>query len=124
MSFQAKPYDPTKMKLSAEGCVVICSAAPGAPVVSVTDSFTRATGYQAAEVIGRNLSILQGPKTSEDAIEMFRFLMRTGESGRIVILNYRKDGSEFWNVCDLRAIKSDTGEITHYICMQHTATLI
>ena len=124
MVFQAKPYDPEKMQLSSDGWVVICAASPGAPVVSVTDSFTRNTGYQAGEVVGRNLNLLHGPKTSADAIEMFRFLMRTGESGRIVILNYRKDGSEFWNVCDLRAIRNDAGDITHYICMQHVATLI
>jgi PAS domain S-box-containing protein len=124
MSVQGKPYDPEKMKLSSDGCVVICAATKGTPVISVTDSFTRNTGYLGTEVIGKNLSLLQGPKTSEAAIEMFRFLMRTGESGRIVILNYRKDGTEFWNVCDLRSIRNGAGETTHFICMQHTATLI
>jgi PAS domain S-box-containing protein len=116
MMLEAFPEEPLADLLG--GSVVICSGEPGNPVISVTDNFTKHTGYGRHEVLGKNLGILQGPDTSPEAVEMFRFLMRTGQPGKIKILNYRKDRTAFWHICDLRPIKNADNRITHFICVQ------
>ena len=99
--------------------VVICSGKPGNAVVAVSDAFEQHTGFSRGETIGRNLDMLQGRDTAPEAVDMFRFLMRTGGAGKIRILNYRKDGTPFWHVCDLRPIRDEAGQITHFLTVQH-----
>ncbi len=100
------------------GSVVICSDAPGNPVIAITDNFSLHTGYSRAEILGRNLRLLQGPETSPEAVAMFGYLIRTKQAGKIKILNYRKDGTKFWHVCDLRPIIPPDRDVTYFICVQ------
>ncbi|WP_238367380.1 PAS domain-containing protein [Mesobacterium pallidum] len=104
-------------------CVVICSAESGNPVTSVTETFYRYTGYTPGEVIGRSLSMLHGPDTSPEAVDMFRYLIHSGESGKVKILNYAKDGTPFWHHCEIRPISNGSGELTHFICVQRPESL-
>ncbi|MEO9824547.1 MAG: PAS domain-containing protein [Paracoccaceae bacterium] len=97
---------------------VLCSAAPGTPVVAVSDSFGAHTGYKPSEAIGRNLSFLQGPNTESEAVEKFRTLIANGEAGLVRITNYRADGSEFIHECDFRPVRDEQETITHFVTIQ------
>lgn len=97
---------------------VLCSSAPGTPVVTVSDAFEAHTGYKSIEAIGRSLSFLQGPNTEPEAVEKFRSLIANGEAGTVRITNYRADGSEFIYECDFRPVRNSQDVITHFIAIQ------
>ncbi len=97
---------------------VLCAAEPGVPVVVVSEAFEMHTGYKPHEVVGRNLSFLQGPKTEPEAIEQFRYLISHGEAGLVRITNYRSDGTEFVHECDFRPVRDSQDVITHFIAIQ------
>lgn len=110
---------PPAERAEVEGeSVVVCDAGPGNPVLFVSDAFEAYTGYPAVEVIGQNLSLLQGPASEASAVEQFRALMRDGQPGQVRITNYRKDGSQFLHECEFRPVRDAAGRITHFIAIQ------
>lgn len=98
--------------------VVVCSAAPGNPLLFVSDAFEAHTGYSAGEVVGRNLSFLQGPETEPEAVDRFRELIRSCAPGRIRITNCRKNGTPFVHECEFRPVRDAAGELTHFVAVQ------
>jgi len=68
------------------------------PIVLANQAFLDLTGYKASEVLGRNCRFLQGPDTSQADIQTLRDGLARGDDHiDIELLNYRKDGSTFWN---------------------------
>lgn len=70
---------------------------PDNPIVFVNDAFARLTGYSREETLGRNCRFLQGPGTNLDDIAKVRKAIADREPIEIDLLNYRKDGTLFWN---------------------------
>ena len=70
---------------------------PDNPLVWVNPAFQRMTGYEPAEIIGRNCRFLQGQGTDRAAVRRVREAIEQGEAVRAELLNYRKDGTPFWN---------------------------
>ncbi|QKS70149.1 PAS domain-containing protein [Paenalkalicoccus suaedae] len=68
------------------------------PIIYVNKGFTQLTGYEYDEVVGRNCRFLQGPDTDKQAVETVREAIRKKEEVSVQILNYKKDGSTFWNL--------------------------
>ena len=101
-----------------ESSSVVCSALPGNPVLFVSDAFETHTGYAPAEVVGKNLSMLQGKATEPSAVQRFRTLLREERAGVIRISNYRADGSLFVQECDLRPVRDKNDVVTHFIAIQ------
>jgi len=97
---------------------VICLATTGVPVIYVSEVFEAHTGYKPCEVIGKSLSILQGPMTEAQAVEDFRFLIENQVPGTVRITNYRKDKTPFVHECALRPIKDARGNVSHFIAIQ------
>jgi len=87
-------------------------------ILHVGNSFTSITGYGAAEVLGRNCRLLQGPGTDRAVAASIGTTLRAGEAFEGEILNYRKDGSPFWNGLRITPLRGPSGEITHYVSMQ------
>lgn len=107
---------------SAEGITIADATLPGNPLIYVNAGFERLTGYSAAEVLGRNCNFLQGPDTQLHALETLRAAI--GEKRRITIqlLNYRKDGSPFWNRLSITPVLGPEGVVTHFIGVQSDVT--
>jgi diguanylate cyclase (GGDEF)-like protein len=72
------------------------------------------TGYAAEALLGRNLRFLQGEDREQDARNRLRESLERGESCRILLRNYRKDGSLFWNEMTVVPLKDEQGFITHF----------
>jgi PAS domain S-box-containing protein len=92
---------------------------PGPEIVYVNPGFTRMTGYSPEEVLGKTPRILQGSNTNPEVLKRLRSTLDAGEVFYGQAINYKKDGSEFWNEWHIEPIKDDSGNLTHYIAIQH-----
>ncbi|MCU1575187.1 MAG: Sensory Box Protein [Micrococcaceae bacterium] len=87
-------------------------------ILYVSDSFTAITGYRREEILGKNCRLLQGPGTDpETRLEIRRSLL-SGQPFQGEILNYRKDGSAFWNALRISPLRSGTDEVSHFVSVQ------
>ena len=103
------------------GIVIADMESVGQPLVFVNDAFTRITGYTRKEVIGRNCRFLQGFGTDPAAVGEIRAAIRERRSTVVEILNYRKDGTPFWNELTLNPISDAEGRL-FYVAVQHDVT--
>ena len=99
---------------SPEGVVLIDAQGADHPVIYVNPAFEALTGYSAAELIGRNLRLLQADDREQDGRHRLRDAMSRGESCRVLLRNYRKDGSLFWNEMTVMPLRHPDGCVTHY----------
>ena len=67
------------------------------PIIYANRTFTELTGYEKGEILGRNCRFLQGPKTDPEAVDRLRQAIKNQEKVTVVLRNYRKDGTPFWN---------------------------
>jgi PAS domain S-box-containing protein len=94
----------------------------GNPIVLANRSFLKLTGYSAEEVIGRNCRFLQGEGTSKAVVAELRAALAAEREFNIEILNYRKDGSTFWNQLGVSPIHDDEGRLLYFFASQIDVT--
>ena len=95
---------------------------PDNPIVYCNDSFLKLTGYRRDEVMGRNCRFLQGPGTDAEAVDVIRTALRNRADIAIDILNYRKDGTPFWNALYVSPVIDETGELQFFFASQLDVT--
>jgi PAS domain S-box-containing protein len=95
---------------------------PGPKILYVNEAFTRITGYQPEEVLGKTPRILQGAKTDQAQLQKVRNALARWESITVEVINYRKDGTEFWNEFSLVPVANAKGWYTHWIAVQRDTT--
>nr|AML79650.1 putative LOV domain-containing protein [Carapichea ipecacuanha] len=98
--------------------VVSDATKPDCPIMYASSGFFAMTGYTSKEVIGRNCRFLQGPQTDSNEVEKIRTAVRTGKSYCGRLLNYKKDGTPFWNLLTITPVKDDKGRVIKFIGMQ------
>ncbi|MEJ5946741.1 SpoIIE family protein phosphatase [Pseudokineococcus basanitobsidens] len=98
-------------------CVADCRA-PDEPLVYVNPAFTRATGYTAAQALGRNCRFLQDGLDVGDAPARIRALLDAGAAGVVTLANRRADGRVFVNELSLSPLHDADGAVTHYVAVQ------
>ncbi|MEH2290999.1 PAS domain-containing hybrid sensor histidine kinase/response regulator [Nostoc sp.] len=87
-------------------------------VIYVNSVFEQITGYSATDVIGQNCRFLQRIDTQQLALNKLRSSMQTKTSCKVVLCNYRKDGTLFWNELSISPIYDENGELSHFIGIQ------
>jgi PAS domain S-box-containing protein len=92
------------------------------PIVFANQAFQNLTGYSRDEIIGRNCRFLQGPETDGGHVQAIRDAIEAGADIQIDILNYRKDGSTFWNALFLSPVYSEEGELQFFFASQLDVT--
>jgi diguanylate cyclase (GGDEF)-like protein/PAS domain S-box-containing protein len=85
-------------------------------------AFTKITGYKQSQMLGYNCRVLQGPDTSLAELERMRAALAAGEVFNGTILNYRKDGTSFWNQLTISPIHDAKGVVTHFVSVQRDVT--
>ncbi|QLE52415.1 PAS domain S-box protein [Nostoc sp. C057] len=95
---------------------------PGPHIIYVNEAFTRITGYTLEEVLGKTPRILQGAKTSRAELDKVWTALSRWETVTVQVINYRKDGSEFWNEFSVVPVADQTGWYTHWISVQRDIT--
>jgi diguanylate cyclase (GGDEF)-like protein/PAS domain S-box-containing protein len=98
---------------SAEGLVIADAGQTDMPLVYVNPAFERLTGYRAEEALGRNCRFLHRDDTRQAALDAVREALRTGNTCEVVVRNYRKDGTMFWNQLNLSPMLDANGRVTH-----------
>ena len=91
---------------------------PDQPIIYANAAFYELTGYSENEIIGFNCRFLQGPLTNRDDIAKLKQAIIAELPIQITILNYRKDGTSFWNELTVRPIRDDSGIVTHFVGVQ------
>lgn len=92
------------------------------PLVWVNPAFERTTGYRSSEVLGRNCRFLQGPDTDRAAVKRIRDALRAAEPVRETLLNYRADGSPFWNQVSISPVLDGEGTLVNFVGVQSDVT--
>jgi PAS domain S-box-containing protein len=95
---------------------------PGPKILFVNPAFTKMTGYNEEEAIGKTPRILQGPHTDRIVLNRLRENLERGKVFEGEAINYRKDGTEFsleWQIAPLR---NASGKITHFVAIQRDIT--
>tara|TARA_R110002050_G_scaffold217038_2_gene353104 strand:+ start:879 stop:6770 length:5892 start_codon:yes stop_codon:yes gene_type:complete len=91
---------------------------PGLKIVYANEAFTEMTGYTEQEVIGKSPRFLQGPKTDRRELDRIDELLKNGESAETTVINYKKNGDEFWINFSMSPVFSKDGELTHFISIE------
>ena len=103
------------IEAASVGIAIADARRPNFPNIYINPALGRITGYGEHELLGRSLRLLQGKGTDENAREIIRTALATGQRCEVVIRNYRKDGTGFWNELMLSPVHDEQGELTHYI---------
>ncbi len=110
------------LDIASEGFAIVDLRLPHTPLIYVNEGFERLTGYSAREALGSNCRFLQGPDTDLQARDEIRRAVAERRECLVEILNYRKDGTPFWNRLSLTPVRDGAGEVTHYIGVQSDVT--
>ena len=92
------------------------------PLAWVNPAFTRVTGWELEEVQGRNCRFLQGPATDRKAVEQLRDAIAAQTPATVTLLNYRKDGTSFWNQVSVSPVFDGEGRLVSYVGVQADVT--
>lgn len=90
----------------------------------VNEGFTRLSGYMPEEIVGHKPGeLLQGPDTDPATVSRMARALRAGESFRVEVLNYRKDGQPYWNELEVQPLRNSQGTLTGFIGIEKDITL-
>lgn len=108
--------------VQASGEAILITSAeldePGPRIEYVNPAFTRMTGYEAREVVGRSPRLLQGPTTKRAVLDRMRASLAAGEPFQGEALNYRKDGSTYMVEWLITPVRGPDGRIAHWVSAQ------
>ncbi|WP_353651246.1 PAS domain-containing protein [Nakamurella sp. A5-74] len=107
---------------AAQSITIADAGSPDAPLVYTNKAFLELTGYDSSAVLGRNCRFLQGPDTDPAAVAELSEAVHAGREVCTVLLNYRRDGTPFWNEVTVTPVQDADGRISHLIGYQVDVT--
>ena len=107
------------LKAISQGVII---TGPDRIILSANKTFSDITGYSEAETLGRDCRFLQGPLTNPQTVESIRLALNNGTEFTGEILNYRKDGTPFWDDLTISPVRDATGHLTHFIGVTRDVT--
>jgi len=110
------------MESTSCGISISDARKPDMPLIYVNRAFSEMSGYLEEEVVGRNCRFLQGEDRDQDARYTIREAIDLGNHCQVLLKNYRKDGTFFWNELILSPIRDKDGELTHFVGVQNDVT--
>ncbi|GAA0282455.1 hypothetical protein GCM10008965_56890 [Methylorubrum aminovorans] len=112
--------------VEASGEAILITSAeldePGPRIEYANPAFSRMTGYEFDEVVGRSPRLLQGAETERAALDRVRAALKAGEAVRDEVLNYRKDGSTYRVEWVITPVCDGDGRIAHWVSTQRDVT--
>ena len=96
--------------------------APGPRIVFVNDAFERQTGYSRAEVLGKTPRMLQGQRTQRAELNRIRQALKQARPVRAELINYKKDGTQFWLELEIVPVDYLSRGLTHWVAVGRDIT--
>ncbi|MBX9853135.1 MAG: PAS domain S-box protein [Cytophagaceae bacterium] len=100
---------------SGNGIIISDPNQPDNPIIYANKAFEQITGYSYLDIIGKNCRYLQNNDSQQQEIDKIRLAIKEQKEVSVVIRNYRKDGSLFWNELTISPVFNREGQITNYI---------
>jgi PAS domain S-box-containing protein len=110
------------VEIAASGIVIADCALPDMPLVYVNEAFTKITGYEREDIIGKNCRFLQSTNTTQENLSILRDAIKKGEKCKVVLENFKKNGDQFWNELSISPLFNNSGQLTHFIGVQDDIT--
>jgi PAS domain S-box-containing protein len=104
------------------GITLADASQPDNPLVYVNQGFEQITGYEGSDVLGDNCRFLQGDQTDPAAVATLREHVENREPVVVELVNYRKDGTPFWNQVRITPVRDEMGDVTHFLGIQADIT--
>ncbi|MBY0297625.1 MAG: PAS domain-containing protein [Methylobacterium sp.] len=95
---------------------------PDNPIVYANRAFQDLTGYEEADLVGRNCRFLQGPQTDRGTVDELRDAVAARRAIATEILNYKRDGTPFWNSVLIGPVFDEAGDILYFFASQLDVT--
>lgn len=108
---------------TSNGIIIADARLAHHPVIYVNPAFEQITGYSANDVIGQNCRFLQRTDIQQLALNELHSSIQSGTSCKVVLRNYSKDGTLFWNELSISPIHDENGKLSHFIGIQTDISL-
>ena len=107
---------------TSNGIAIADATVADNPIIYVNPSFERITGYNRDELIGKNCRFLQGKDTNPAAVKKLRTAIEEGKECQVILRNFQKDGTPFWNELSIAPVYNSRRYLTHFIGVQTDIT--
>lgn len=107
---------------AGNGIFIIDAKSPDFPITYCNDSFVKMTGYGKEEVYGRNYRFLQNDDRNQQEMKIVQSSLADGKPCKVILRNYRKDATLFWNDLTITPMFNDFGDLTRFIGVQNDFT--
>ncbi len=94
----------------------------GPRILFANEAFERITGYTSAEALGRSPRFLQGEKTDRRILAEIGQALAKQQPIRRQIINYGKDGTEYWLEIDIVPIFNAAGRCAYFAAIEREIT--
>jgi PAS domain S-box-containing protein len=108
----------TALSGSQQNFAISDPSLPDNPIVYCSQGFLELTGYTLDQVLGRNCRFLQGPGTDQSAVEVIRKGINEGVDTSVCLLNYKADGTPFWNQFFVASLRDAENNVVNYVGVQ------
>ncbi len=107
------------IEATQNGIVITNPCLEDNPITYANSGFLNLTGYEKKDVLGRNCRFLQGDLSDPNTLEELRTAMATGKPFRGALLNYRKDGTSFWNDLQITPVFDERRQLVNFVGVQN-----
>lgn len=107
-----------EIRESSPHFVISDPSRPDCPIIFASPGFCRLTGYSIDECVGRNCRFLQGKDSNPNAIRQISMACKLQKEIRVILLNYKKDGTPFWNLLHITPVKDSDGNLISFVGVQ------
>lgn len=94
----------------------------GAPIVFASDELAELTGYEVADLVGRNLGILMRNDTGQEGEQTIRDVVQSKRPATALVRAWRSDGALFWSEQRHYPIQNDGGAVTHLLTVMRNVS--
>lgn len=110
------------LQFASNGIIITDALQKDHPIIYANAAFEKLSGYTQEEILNQNSRFLQAHDTDQKSIDKISAALKNGTNCHVILRNYRKDGTLFWNELHITPIKNKLGVVTHYVGIQNDIT--